>query len=49
MVTVRAGGALVSVKADKAFRAEIGEPVAISVPTNACHLFDAKTGDRLSA
>jgi multiple sugar transport system ATP-binding protein len=49
MVTVRAGGALVSVKADKAFRAAIGDPVAIQVPTIACHLFDAKTGDRLSA
>jgi multiple sugar transport system ATP-binding protein len=49
MVTVRAGGALVSVKADKAFRAAIGDPVAIEVPTQACHLFDAKTGDRLSA
>jgi multiple sugar transport system ATP-binding protein len=49
MVTVRAGGALVSVKADKAFRAAIGDPVAIQVPTTACHLFDAKTGDRLSA
>jgi multiple sugar transport system ATP-binding protein len=49
MVTVRAGGALVSVKADKAFRAAIGDPVAIEVPTKACHLFDAKTGDRVSA
>jgi multiple sugar transport system ATP-binding protein len=49
MVTVRAGGALVSVKADKAFRAGIGDPVAIAVPAQACHLFDAKTGDRLSA
>ncbi len=49
MVTVRAGGALVSVKADKAFRATIGEPVAMAVPASACHLFDAKTGERLPA
>jgi multiple sugar transport system ATP-binding protein len=49
MVTVRAGGALVSVKADKLFRAEIGAPVAIAVPAAACHLFDAKTGERLTA
>ncbi len=49
MVTVRAGGALVAVKADKAFRAEIGAPVGISVPPAACHLFHAETGERLPA
>jgi multiple sugar transport system ATP-binding protein len=49
MVTVRAGGALVAVKADKSFRAEIGARVAIAVSAAACHLFDAKTGERLSA
>jgi multiple sugar transport system ATP-binding protein len=49
MVTVRAGGALVSVKADKAFRADIGAPVAMTVPAAACHLFDAGTGERLAA
>jgi multiple sugar transport system ATP-binding protein len=47
MVTVRAGGALVAVKAPKDYRAEIGEGVSITVPAAACHLFDAKTGDRL--
>jgi multiple sugar transport system ATP-binding protein len=49
MVTVRAGGALVAVKAPKDYRAEIGEAVSITVPAAACHLFDAKTGDRLNA
>ncbi len=49
MVTVRSGEALVAVKAPKDYRAEIGETVAISVPTAACHLFDAETGTRLSA
>ena len=47
MVTVRAGGALVAVKAPKDYRAEIGEGVSITVPASACHLFDAKIGDRL--
>ena len=49
MVTVRAGGALVAVKASKDYRAEIGEGVSIMVPTISCHLFDSKTGDRLRA
>jgi multiple sugar transport system ATP-binding protein len=49
MVTVRAGGALVAVKAAKDFRAEIGDPVEIAVPLAACHLFDRATGARLSS
>ena len=47
MITVRAGGALVSVKAAKDFRAEIGEAVTIRLPTAACHLFSSSTGARL--
>ncbi len=47
MVTVRAGGALVSVKAPKDFRAKIGDPVAAHVPAGSCHLFDIRTGERL--
>ncbi|MCC0080935.1 MAG: ABC transporter ATP-binding protein [Rhodobacter sp.] len=47
MVTVRAGGALVAVKAPKDFRAEIGSAVAIAIPPAACHLFHAESGDRL--
>jgi multiple sugar transport system ATP-binding protein len=47
MVTVRAGGALVSVKAGKEYRAEIGEPVSAAVPAGICHLFDAQSGERL--
>lgn len=49
MVTVRIDGALVSVKADKSFRAEIADMVEIHVPIEHCHLFDAQTGDRLRA
>jgi multiple sugar transport system ATP-binding protein len=47
MVTVRIGGALVSVKADKTFRTEIGDPVSIEIPLDHCHFFDAVTGDRI--
>lgn len=47
MVSVRVGGALVSVKADKAYRAEIGETVSLNVPAEICHLFEAGTGARI--
>jgi len=47
MVSVRVGGALVSVKADKTFRAEIGDMVSISVTADICHLFDGQTGARI--
>ncbi len=49
MVTVRVDGDLVGVRADKTFRAEIGDKVSISVPAKACHLFDGSTGARLSS
>ena len=47
MVSVRIGGALVSVKADKAYRAEIDDTVSIRVSSEHCHFFDAKTGERV--
>ncbi|MEL6600288.1 MAG: ABC transporter ATP-binding protein [Pseudomonadota bacterium] len=47
MITVKAGGGMVSVKANKEFRAGIGESVSLSVPASICHLFDAETGARL--
>ena len=49
MVTVRINGNLISVKADKSFRAEIDDMVQIRVPVDHCHLFDAKTGERIDA
>ena len=49
MVTVRAGGALVAVRAPKDVRAEIGQMVSIRVPTAICHLFRDDTGDRIVA
>jgi multiple sugar transport system ATP-binding protein len=47
MITVRAGGALVAVKAPKDFRAQIGTPIAATVPPGICHLFHSKTGERI--
>jgi multiple sugar transport system ATP-binding protein len=49
MVTLRAGGGLISVKAHKDFRAKIGTPFSAHIPVEACHLFDAKTGQRIAA
>jgi multiple sugar transport system ATP-binding protein len=36
------------VKAGKEFRAEIGDPVHITLPLSACHLFDSTTGNRVT-
>ena len=47
MITVRLGDALVSVKAHKDFRVDIGQQVSVGVPTAICHLFDRETGTRL--
>ena len=47
MLTVKAGGAMVSVKVHKDVRSAIGEIVTISVPASICHLFDVTTGNRI--
>jgi multiple sugar transport system ATP-binding protein len=47
MITVKSGGALVSVKAHKDFRAEIGATFCATVPADMCHLFHSETGERL--
>ena len=44
MVSVRIGGALVSVKADKNYRANIDDMVSIEIPEDHCHLFEAESG-----
>ena len=49
MVTVRAGGALASVKADKEYRAEIGDGVGFEIRPEICHLFDRNSGARIAA
>ena len=48
MISYRIGEALVSVKAPKDFRAEIGETVAVRIPAALCHLFDSATGARIA-
>ncbi|MCY4221225.1 MAG: sn-glycerol-3-phosphate ABC transporter ATP-binding protein UgpC [Thiotrichales bacterium] len=47
MITVRLGDALVSVKAHKDYRVDIGQHVSIAVPATICHLFDRETGTRI--
>ena len=47
MVTVRIGSKLVSVRADKNYRASIEDMVSIEVPAEICHLFDGQTGARI--
>lgn len=49
MITVKAGGALVSVKAHKDFRIEIDDQVELSIPAGICHLFNHETGMRIDA
>lgn len=47
MATVRAGGAIVSIKCPKDFRAEINADFHAEIPSDAVHLFDSATGARL--
>ena len=47
MVTFRVGGTIAIVKADKDFRAKIGEIVTAAIPASICHLFDATTGEHI--
>ncbi|MFQ6553931.1 ABC transporter ATP-binding protein [Aestuariibius insulae] len=47
MVTAKAGGTIISVKADKDFRAAIGDPIQARIPAEQCHLFDPQTGKHL--
>ena len=49
MISYRIGDALVSVKAPKDFRIEIGEEVGTSIPASMCHLFDSTTGKRIAS
>ena len=49
MLTVRAGGQLVSVKAHKEYRAEIGDTISFSVAAEICHLFDKESGARVAS
>ena len=48
MVTVRAGGGLVAVKAPKDYRAAIGAPFEARVSPSICHFFDTRSGERVA-
>ncbi len=47
IVTIRAGGAMLSVKASKDTRIEIGDPVGFAIDPAICHLFNHETGQRI--
>ncbi len=47
MVSVRAGGEIISIKSDKNYYVEIGSKVMASIPANLCLLFNTKTGEML--
>jgi len=48
MITWRLGDALVSIKTNKEYRAEIGHVVHGRVPADICHLFDTASGERIA-
>jgi len=47
MVSVRAGGEIISIKSDKNYYAEIGSKVMANIPANLCLLFNTQTGEML--
>ena len=47
MLTMKAGGGLVTAKAHKEYRAEIDQRVAFNLPPGMCHLFHHETGLRI--
>ena len=49
MASTRIDDALVAVKADKNFRIGIGEMMNATIAPELCHLFDAKTGNRIES
>ena len=49
LASVRVGPALVSIRAHKDFRTDIGSPLHVTIPPSAVHLFDSTTGARLAA
>ncbi len=48
MLTLRLGARLVSIKADKDFRAKIGDTVSAKITPGFCHLFHPQTGARIN-
>jgi multiple sugar transport system ATP-binding protein len=48
LVSCRIGPALVSIRAAKDFRTQIGAPLHVAIPPTAVHFFDRDTGQRIS-
>jgi len=48
LITCRAGGGTVTVKADKTFNRPDGEPIGVDFADSALHLFDKASGDRIA-
>jgi len=48
MVTTKVGDQILSVKTDKDFRADIGQPMSAKLDLSTCHLFDAVSGERVT-
>lgn len=48
MISVRIGDGLIAAKANKAFRAAIGDMVSFGIAPAHCHLFDRQTGQRVA-
>ena len=49
MVTLKIDGELLSVRADKSYRAAIGDDVSVAIAIDKCHLFDRQSGKRIGA
>ena len=47
MVTIKAGGEVVSVKSEKNYHTEIGSKVRAHIPANLCLLFNKETGEMI--
>jgi multiple sugar transport system ATP-binding protein len=47
MVSIRSGGALISIKSDKNYHADIGSTVMANISPNLCLLFDSENGQML--
>jgi len=47
MVSIKAGGELVSVKSEKNYYTEIGSMVMAHIPANLCLLFSEETGEMI--
>ena len=47
MVTVKTDNQLISIKAKKDYRVNIGETIKVKIPSNKCHLFNVSSGESI--